>query len=309
MDKRKEAAMRDIHRQAGLLLLVLSALLLATSGTATAAETWVDEIWGMVNFEKATYPSSNFDPYFEKLTVIREGLARHDRQAVKKETDRFLKMLADRAHGINDVAADEIYNFALGVRPPRRSPRLPCLNWGLGTSGRWACRITVWTGPMRARNVKPAVISGRRMRSSPEGKVSVTAWRACEGRSEDLIRPGSSRLSLANRHERKRGPVLRPVPSILPKSCEAYLAPKLASAFVAEVTGGSTLICGPCTCGSRPAPSFLIIRVLFSSINFCSACLTDSDDLRMAESPWPSVWPGSLAVGWPFTGLPSFFIG
>jgi hypothetical protein len=133
MDKRKEAAMRDIYRQAGLLLFVLSALLLATSGTATAAETWVDEIWGMVNFEKATYPSSNFDPYFEKLTVIREGLARHDRQAVKKETDRFLKMLADRAHGINDVAADEIYNFALGVRPTEEITSAAVPELGIGT--------------------------------------------------------------------------------------------------------------------------------------------------------------------------------
>ena len=36
---------------------------------------------------------------------------------VKMETDRFLKMLVDRKHGINDVAADEIYNFVLSVRP------------------------------------------------------------------------------------------------------------------------------------------------------------------------------------------------
>jgi hypothetical protein len=134
VDKRKEAAMRDIQRQVGVLLLVLSALLLATSGTASAAETtWVDEIWGMVNFEKATYPSSNFDPYFEKLTVIREGVARHDRQAVKKETDRFLKMLADRAHGINDVAADEIYNFALGVRPTEEITSAAIPELGIGT--------------------------------------------------------------------------------------------------------------------------------------------------------------------------------
>lgn len=125
--------MRDIQRQAGVLLLVLSVLLLATSGTASAAETWVDEIWGMVNCEKATYPSSNFDPYFEKLTVIREGLAHNERQAVKTETDRFLKMLADRAHDINDVAADEIYNFALRERPTEEITSAAVSELGIGT--------------------------------------------------------------------------------------------------------------------------------------------------------------------------------
>ena len=33
------------------------------------------------------------------------------------ETDRFRKMLLDRRHGINDVAADEIYHFTLSVTP------------------------------------------------------------------------------------------------------------------------------------------------------------------------------------------------
>jgi hypothetical protein len=86
-------------------------------GSALAAETWVDEVWNMVVFEKAAYPGSNFDPYFEKLTAIRNGLAGGDQLIVKKETDRFLKMLADRVSGIHDVAADELYNFALVVRP------------------------------------------------------------------------------------------------------------------------------------------------------------------------------------------------
>ena len=35
--------------------------------------------------------------------------------------DQFLKMLLGRSHGINDVAADELYNFALGVKPPEES--------------------------------------------------------------------------------------------------------------------------------------------------------------------------------------------
>ena len=35
--------------------------------------------------------------------------------------DRFLKMLLRRAYGIDDVAADELYNFALGARPSEPS--------------------------------------------------------------------------------------------------------------------------------------------------------------------------------------------
>ena len=41
-----------------------------------------------------------------------------------------MKMLAGRAHGINDVAADELYNYAVKVRTP---------NWQLG-------------GPLRSRD-------------------------------------------------------------------------------------------------------------------------------------------------------------
>ena len=70
-----------------------------------------------MTFEKASYPNSDFAPYFQKLDRIRTGLERGDQQSAKMETDRFLKMLADRRHGINDVAADEIYNFVLSVRP------------------------------------------------------------------------------------------------------------------------------------------------------------------------------------------------
>ena len=77
----------------------------------------MDEVRNMVTFEKASYPGSNFDPYLQKLDRIQAGLDREDQHIVKIETDRFLKMLLDRRHGINDVAADEIYNFVLSVRP------------------------------------------------------------------------------------------------------------------------------------------------------------------------------------------------
>lgn len=101
----------------GVLCAVCGVTLLLTSSVLAAGGSWVDEIWNMVVFEKASYPGSNFDPYLEKLGRIRNDVIAEDHLSVKTETNQFLKMLADRAYGIHDVAADEIYNFALQVRP------------------------------------------------------------------------------------------------------------------------------------------------------------------------------------------------
>ena len=104
-----------------LRLAMIAVLVLMWSGVALAGTTWVDDVWNMVMFEKASYPGSDFDPYLQKLGRIRTGLDRDDQRIAKIETDGFLKMLADRKHGINDVAADEIYNFVLSVRPAESS--------------------------------------------------------------------------------------------------------------------------------------------------------------------------------------------
>lgn len=106
-----------IPSSAPLLLSLACALVLVAAMPAFAATTWVDEVWTMVSFEKKAYPTSDFDPYFAQLKIMRDGVARQDQQIVKVETDRFLKMLNTREHGINDVAADEIYNFVLSVKP------------------------------------------------------------------------------------------------------------------------------------------------------------------------------------------------
>lgn len=115
------------------MAVVIGALLFAGS-SALAAETWVDEVWNMVAFEKASYPSSNFEPYFHRLAKIKDGIVRTDEQIVRVETDLLLKMLQNRDHGITDVAADEIYNFVLSVKPTDQraasSPDLPDLSFG-----------------------------------------------------------------------------------------------------------------------------------------------------------------------------------
>ena len=105
-----------LRHHMGLVLPVSCALALLCSGTALAGEAWVDDVRNMVKFEQTNYPQSDFAPYLQKLDRISAGLDRGDQQIAKTETDRFLKMLLDRRHGINDVAADEIYNFAVSVR-------------------------------------------------------------------------------------------------------------------------------------------------------------------------------------------------
>lgn len=109
----------NLQHSMRVILPASCALVLLCGGTALASETWIDDVWNMVAFEKATYPTSDFAPYFQKIDRIKAGLERGDQHVAKTETDRLLKMLLDRRHGINDVAADEIYNFVISTRPSR----------------------------------------------------------------------------------------------------------------------------------------------------------------------------------------------
>jgi hypothetical protein len=106
-----------IHKHLYMIVGVACAVSLCAVGIALAAGPWVDEIANALSFYKASYPTSNFDPYLATLEKIREGANRGDQKIVKVEMDRFLKMLLARTNGINEVAADELYNLAQSVRP------------------------------------------------------------------------------------------------------------------------------------------------------------------------------------------------
>ena len=93
------------------------ALALFAGGVALAQTNWVDELTNSVSFYKSNYPTSNWDPYLSELTQVKEGLARGDQRIVRSKMRKWFKMLRNRDHGINDVAADELYNFALMVTP------------------------------------------------------------------------------------------------------------------------------------------------------------------------------------------------
>jgi hypothetical protein len=105
-------------------------------GMAETQTTWVDEINNSLAFSTATYPGSNWEPYHEKIGVVREAVGRGDNQAVRMEMGKWFKMLRHRANGISDVAADELYNFSLMVTPIQEyGIAVPAGPVGLGESG------------------------------------------------------------------------------------------------------------------------------------------------------------------------------
>lgn len=98
-------------------MIAACALGLLVSGVASAQSNWADEIANSINFYKTNYPGSNWDPYVEKMAHVREALGRDDQRTVKVEMGKWFKMLRARAHGLSDVAADELFNFSLMVTP------------------------------------------------------------------------------------------------------------------------------------------------------------------------------------------------
>jgi len=87
------------------------------AGVAWGQTTWVDEINNSLSFSTANYPGANWEPYHQKIRLVREAVGRGDNQAVRMEMGKWFKMLRHRDHGISDVAADELYNFSLMVTP------------------------------------------------------------------------------------------------------------------------------------------------------------------------------------------------
>lgn len=102
-----------------LLIVLVGVCMLGVvlAGVAPAQGNWVDEITNSLAFYKTNYPASNWDPYQQKLSLVHEAVNRGDQRTVKGEMNKFFRMLQSRAHGINDVAADELYNFSVMVTP------------------------------------------------------------------------------------------------------------------------------------------------------------------------------------------------
>ncbi len=98
-------------------LIVLAGAGLYTT-TATAADTWADELQQATTFYSTQYPSGNWDPYLRGLAKIQQGIREgRDDAAVKADMNHVLQMLHDHAYGINDDAAADLYALALNLKP------------------------------------------------------------------------------------------------------------------------------------------------------------------------------------------------
>ncbi len=86
-------------------------------GPAMAETGWIDDLANSVSFYKTNYPASNWEPYSQKLGMVRDAVNRGDQRTVKVEMTKWFKMLRVRDHGISDIAADELFNYSLMVTP------------------------------------------------------------------------------------------------------------------------------------------------------------------------------------------------
>lgn len=100
-----------------LAVVLCFGVLLVSTSQAEVQTSWIDDIANSLAFSKTNYPTSNWEPYNEKLGLVRDAFTRGDQRAVKAEMGKWFKMLRVRDHGISDVAADELFNFSLMVTP------------------------------------------------------------------------------------------------------------------------------------------------------------------------------------------------
>ncbi len=98
-----------------LLLLLASA---APTERPSRPATWADDLERRLStYLKKKYPSYDFTPYTQELDRVRGAVSRGERWAVKREMGVFLKMLASRAHGLGDDAAEELTGLAQQTMP------------------------------------------------------------------------------------------------------------------------------------------------------------------------------------------------
>lgn len=89
----------------------------ARAGMAPLQGAWADQLENSLNTYKTKYPGSNFDSYTASLGTVKRALSAGKKEVVRAQMGAWLKMLRTRSHGINDVAADELFHYSVMVAP------------------------------------------------------------------------------------------------------------------------------------------------------------------------------------------------
>jgi len=80
--------------------------------------TWLDDLeHQLTTYFTKKYPAYDFSPYAQELDRIRGAVILGDRWGAKREMGVFLKMLAIRAYGLGDDAAEELAVLSQGIMP------------------------------------------------------------------------------------------------------------------------------------------------------------------------------------------------
>ena len=80
--------------------------------------TWLDDLERrLTTYFTKKYPAYDFSPYAQELDRIRSAVSLGDRWGAKRETGVFLKMLAIRAYGLGDDAAEELAVLSQRMMP------------------------------------------------------------------------------------------------------------------------------------------------------------------------------------------------
>jgi hypothetical protein len=80
--------------------------------------TWVDTLtFRLTTYFTKTYPAYDFAPYAQELDRIRGAVSLGDRWGAKREMGVFLNMLASRAYGLGDDAAEELAVLSQRIMP------------------------------------------------------------------------------------------------------------------------------------------------------------------------------------------------
>ena len=92
--------------------------------TATPTEhlsppvTWLDDLQNrLTTYFTKKYPAYDFSPYAQELDRIRGAVSLGDRWGAKREMGVFLTMLANRAYGLGDDAAEELAVLSHRIMP------------------------------------------------------------------------------------------------------------------------------------------------------------------------------------------------